>query len=79
MANRDLREILDNNPFQRDTPTEYEEFLNAALELAYGTLAAQATAIESLSQRISEHEKMHTAANVAAMRMPDTEKDVKPN
>lgn len=79
MEDRDLGEILSNNPFDMSGPSEYEIYLEAAMRVAYANIAAMTKAIEMLNERLNQHEHGHRAANIAALEMPAVSKDEKPN
>ena len=77
---RSIGEILADDPFDRDEPSEWDVYLRAALQLAFANINGMTKALEVLSARIDEHEQAHRAANIAAMDMPDIViKDDKPN
>jgi hypothetical protein len=79
LSKRTLQDILENNPFDEEGPSEYDIFLHAALELAYANIAGLTRAVEQLNQSISEHDRLHKAANVAAMELPEFSKDERPH
>ena len=77
---RTIEEILSEDPFQTEGPTKYETYLNAALHMAFAQIRGLTKALEYMTEHQKEHERMHTAANVAAMSLPDSPvKDEKPN
>lgn len=79
MDERSVEEILNDNPFDTDSPSKYELYLETALKLAFHNIAGLTMAVEHLNARIKEHDRLHNASNVAALKMPDISKDEKPN
>lgn len=75
----DIQEILNNNPFEAQAPSEYESWLNAALTMAYHHISGLSREVNLLQQRIEEHEKGHRAVSIAAMELPATDKPEKAN
>jgi hypothetical protein len=77
---RTLEDILKDDPFETDSPTKYEVYLQAALKMAFANIHAMTVALAKLETRIDQHEQMHRAANVAAIAAePEKVKDEKPN
>ena len=79
MQNPDFQEILNNNPFEIEAPSTYEQWLNAALTVAFNHIAGLSRDLALLAAKIDEHEKGHRAVNIAAMDLPQAEKTEKSN
>lgn len=79
MEDLDIHEILRNDPFETQGPDNYEQYLYTVVKLAWANIAGLTEKVEHLATMIKEHERLHTAANVAAMKVPDITKDDKVN
>ena len=79
MDDRELSDLLNDDPFSKVGPSDYENWLYGMLQLAFANLAGITHEMQQLRNRIQEHEHMHQAANVAAMSMPESTKEEKPN
>lgn len=76
---RTIEEVLQDNPFDTETPNKYETFLKAAVEMAFANIHAMTIAIQRLEVRIEQHEQMHRAANIAAIKDPEPAREDKPH
>jgi hypothetical protein len=79
LENEELIDIFSDNPFHNDGPSEYEQWLYAAMMLTMKNMAALTQAVESMAQHLKEHEVLHNAANQAVMDLPPMEKKEKPH
>lgn len=67
------------NPFDANGPSDYEQWLYA-MGTAHGQLIIELSQqIELVKRMLQEHMEHHTAANKAALDMPDIVKSEKPN
>lgn len=77
---RTLEDILKDDPFESDSPSKYEIYLKAALQMAFANIHGMTVALQKLEVRQDQHEQMHRAANVAAIAAePEKVKEEKPN
>ena len=77
---RTIEEILKDDPFESESPSPYDIYLQAALKMAFANIQAMTVVVQKLEARLEQHEQMHRAANIAAIAAePEKTKEEKPN
>lgn len=79
MEKQELHDILSNDPFDSEEPTQYETYLYTVMKLVWANIHALTDQMERLGAHIKEHERMHQVASSEAFSMPSASKTEKVN